>query len=61
MTPCKRCQGTGTYIYPDSSTWTRGIGGQTMTADTCDRCWGTGDTDNPGENLRVKLARERRR
>ena len=42
-TPCKGCGGFGTKTYGDTSTWRRGIGGQALTIDVCDMCWGSGD------------------
>ncbi len=56
---CQRCRGKGTYLYATSATWVGGIAGQQMTEGTCDRCWGSGDEESPGENLRARLARER--
>jgi hypothetical protein len=56
---CDSCGGLGRRAYGSTSTWSGGAGGQMMTADVCDRCWGSGDVDLPGEDLRVVL-RERR-
>lgn len=39
---CKRCGGSGTRIYGSTSTWQGGIGGQMITSDVCDNCWGSG-------------------
>lgn len=50
---CKRCHGAGTRSYGDTSTWRGGIGGQTITTDICDRCWGSGVENKPWLNLRV--------
>lgn len=55
--PCGECSGTGRKVYGDTSTWHGGIGGQTLTEDVCNRCWGSGDRANPGENLRLKAQR----
>jgi RecJ-like exonuclease len=49
---CKKCGGTGKYSYPDTATWLKGIGGQSITEDVCDKCWGTGRSDRTGLNLR---------
>lgn len=49
---CIRCHGTGQRAYANTTTWRGGIGGQMVTEDTCDRCWGSGDEANPGPNLR---------
>lgn len=50
--PCGLCGGSGTTVYGDSSTWRGGGGGQTMTSDICDKCWGSGIEDKPWANLR---------
>lgn len=52
MSQCSRCSGAGVRAYGDTSTWRRGMGGQSVTEDVCDRCWGTGHEDRPGPNLR---------
>lgn len=55
-TPCEKCNGSGEYEYSDTSTYNSGaamFAGQAFTWDVCDQCWGTGDQDNPGENLRT--------
>lgn len=49
---CKNCGGAGSYSYPDTSTWHRGMGGQSFTMDVCDKCWGSGDSERPWTNLR---------
>lgn len=51
-TPCKRCDGTGRIVYGSTSTFMRGIGGAVMTPGICDRCWGSGDSNRPGPNLK---------
>lgn len=40
---CKRCGGSGTRAYGDTSTWRGGVGGQMITSGPCDKCWGSGD------------------
>ena len=50
--PCHRCAGLGVRAYADTSTWRGGIGGQSITQDTCDLCWGTGDQFRLGANLK---------
>src|SRR3990167_11514661 len=45
--PCKRCGGLGRRAYGDTSTWHGGIGGQTITTDVCDGCWGSGSKNAP--------------
>lgn len=51
-TPCKACGGMGVRSYGCTSTWKGGIGGQMITPGTCDKCWGSGDANSPGVNLR---------
>lgn len=51
-TPCKECHGLGTKIYGSTATWRGGAGGQMMTTDACDVCWGSGDAAYPWLNLR---------
>lgn len=52
---CRRCQGTGMFLYADSSTWRHlRLTRRLQTQDVCDRCWGSGDRANPGENLRYE-------
>jgi len=50
--PCARCSGNGCYMYPNTATWRGGIGGQAITRDVCDECWGTGCQDRKGTDLR---------
>lgn len=63
--PCPACSGYGLKTYGDTTTWMHGIGGQMMTEDVCDTCWGSGTTDRTGTDLRkvkahiAKLERER--
>lgn len=40
---CTKCGGAGTRVYGSSATWRGGIGGQSLTTDVCDHCWGSGD------------------
>jgi hypothetical protein len=54
--PCGRCGGTGSRSYANSTGWRGGAGGQSITTDICDGCWGTGDADDKGVDLR-KLER----
>lgn len=49
---CRGCGGVGEKVYGDTSTWRSGAGGQSLTEDVCDRCWGTGRSDKTGPNLR---------
>ncbi len=55
---CPECEGSGQRIYGNTTTWVGGIGGQVMTHDVCDECWGTGDLSRPGINLRKMLQDE---
>lgn len=50
--PCPRCGGDGRRIYGSTATWHGGIGGQMLTVDVCDGCWGTGDAVRKGVDLR---------
>lgn len=55
-TACKKCNGLGVRMYGDSSTWHKGgMAGQVLTHDVCDVCWGSGDANRHGADLR-KLA-----
>lgn len=53
-TYCTKCNGSGIRTYPSTATWRGGIGGAAMTRDVCDECWGSGDRDRPGVNLRAQ-------
>ena len=44
---CRSCSGSGIKVYGSTSTWRGGIGGQMMTSDVCDKCWGSGKEDRP--------------
>jgi hypothetical protein len=39
---CQTCGGAGICTYGDTSTWHHGIGGQMLTVDVCEKCWGSG-------------------
>ena len=41
---CGKCRGTGVRLYGSSSTYRGGFGGQAMTRDLCNACWGSGTT-----------------
>ena len=45
--PCKKCNGSGKYVYANCTTWRHGAGGQAITTDVCDECWGSGDGNKP--------------
>jgi hypothetical protein len=40
---CSSCSGSGVKSYGSTSTWRGGIGGQMITTDVCDKCWGSGN------------------
>ncbi|EHP94848.1 hypothetical protein MetexDRAFT_0193 [Methylorubrum extorquens DSM 13060] len=44
---CKECGGSGIKVYGDTSTWRGGVGGQSLTQDVCDHCWGSGNRLQP--------------
>lgn len=39
---CSACGGAGSRAYGSTATWRGGIGGQAITSDVCNRCWGSG-------------------
>lgn len=49
---CERCEGAGSIMYGSTATWRGGIGGQAMTWDVCNQCWGSGDATRPWTNLK---------
>lgn len=60
---CPKCDGSGSYCYPNTATWDDRpglISGQGFTWGVCDACWGSGKTSRPGTDLR-KIAEQRRR
>jgi hypothetical protein len=54
---CKGCQGSGRMVYSNTSTWHHGMGGQTITSDVCERCWGSGSSSHPWPSWREIHAR----
>jgi peptidoglycan hydrolase CwlO-like protein len=52
LNPCKKCWGLGRRAYGNTTGWRGGIGGQAITTDVCDFCWGTGDLDRKGRDVR---------
>jgi len=57
--PCPKCHGSGVRTYGSTATWRGGIGGQAMTVDACDQCWGSGDEHRKGADLRELMATRR--
>ena len=49
---CPKCGGCGSTMYGNTATWGRGVGGDMMTYDICDKCWGSGSKSHPWINLR---------
>lgn len=49
---CPLCSGYGKRAYSSTSTWKGGMGGTSITTDVCDKCWGSGRTDETGPDLR---------
>lgn len=56
-TPCPVCNGLGTMSYGDTSTWRHKSGGHLLTVDVCDCCWGSGDANRRGADLRAMEAK----
>lgn len=54
---CPACNGVGRRTYGNGSTWRGGMGTSSCEIDVCDKCWGSGDTDRPGVDLRAMFAR----
>lgn len=57
--PCEKCGGMRVRPYGDSTTYDvrRGKGGgQAITSDICDECWGTGQQGRRGRNVRELLS-----
>lgn len=48
-----------TKVYGSTATYMGGVGACAMTEDICDRCWGSGDNEFPGPNLRNLSLRAR--
>ena len=44
---CKDCDGFGIKVYGSTATYRGGIGGQMMTNDVCNKCWGSGRDKHP--------------
>lgn len=50
--PCDRCNGAGVFSYGNTATWRGGAGGNMVTLDVCNACWGSGDQERKGCDLR---------
>ncbi len=50
---CPDCDGYGQKAYASTATWWGGIGGRAITSAVCDKCWGTGRTDETGVDQRI--------
>lgn len=59
--PCLKCHGSGAIVYGSTATWRGGIGGQMMTRDVCDSCWGSGDRYRAWTDLRRLRGEESKR
>lgn len=57
--PCSKCQGLGVRGYSNTTTWRGGIGGQAITNDVCDKCWGSGKENHPWPSHRKFYAMEK--
>ena len=53
---CTSCDGSGVKTYANTTTWRGGIGGQALTSDICDTCWGSGNKNRSWANMRELLA-----
>lgn len=49
---CPACHGSGVRLYGSTATWRGGLGGQMITSDVCDKCWGSGKTNDKWVDLR---------
>jgi len=52
---CTGCGGSGYQMYGSTATWRGGVGGQMLTNDVCDMCWGSGDAEKPWPSHPVSL------
>jgi hypothetical protein len=48
---CPECDGSGVKTYPNTTTWKGGFGGQALTKDVCNKCWGSGNSFKPWVDL----------
>ena len=61
-TRCPDCRGSGMKMYPNTATWKPWVqlSGQAFTSDVCNSCWGSGDVNNPGEDLVEKWKNQKK-
>lgn len=57
---CTGCGGLGVKTYSSTATWRGGIGGQAMTEDVCNVCWGSGNANAPWPSHRTYFAMKHR-
>jgi hypothetical protein len=55
---CKGCRGMGIKAYGNTSTWRHSFGGNAITHDVCEDCWGSGSTSRPWPSWREREQRE---
>jgi hypothetical protein len=55
---CPKCKGFAEIMYASTSTWRGGGGGSAITTGVCDQCWGTGQTDKSGPDLRKLVKKD---
>lgn len=53
---CQECGGAGVKAYGSTATWRGGIGGQMITNDVCNKCWGSGSRSLPWPSHRRLLS-----
>jgi hypothetical protein len=49
---CNECGGSGIKSYSSTSMFGSGCGGQIVTSGVCDKCWGSGNKNEPWLNLK---------
>lgn len=50
---CRNCGGSGVAAYGSTATWRGGVGGQVITVDVCNSCWGSGNQHKPWPSHRI--------
>lgn len=56
---CPECGGAGVRAYGSTATWRGGVGGQAITNDVCNKCWGSGKKQPWPSHRRMTPPRER--